>query len=340
MHSFGAIRLAYDRYHRLRRLAARLLAVAALLPVAAVATAATHPKVIRLDYAYYAPESLVIRHFGWLEQEFQHDGVAVSWVFSAGSNRALEYLNSNSVDFCSTAGLAAVLSRANGNPVKAIYVFSRPEWTALVVSANSPIHSLRDLKGKKVAATRGTDAYLFLLRSLHEVGLTRSAIQPVDLQHADGRAALEQGRVDAWAGLDPMMAASQLQNGSRLLYRNVSFNSYGVLDTSERFASAYPDVVHRVLRVYERARHWILTHPDDTAALLAQESKLPLAVAKLQLSRTDFNDPVPDARHAAALKAAAPILLQENLVRPGTDVDAAIDQLIEPRFATTVLAAQ
>jgi sulfonate transport system substrate-binding protein len=137
-----------------------------------------------------------------------------------------------------------------------------------------------------------------------------------------------------------MMAASQLQNGSRLLYRNVSFNSYGVLDTSERFASAYPDEVHRVLRVYERARQWILTHPDDTAALLAQESKLPLAVAKLQLSRTDFNDPVPDARHAAALKAAAPILLQENLVRPGTDVDAAIDQLIEPRFATAVVAAQ
>jgi sulfonate transport system substrate-binding protein len=208
------------------------------------------------------------------------------------------------------------------------------------VSAHSPIHSLRDLKGKKVAATRGTDAYLFLLRSLHEVGLTRSDIQQVDLQHADGRAALEQGRVDAWAGLDPMMAASQLQNGSRLLYRNVSFNSYGVLDTSERFASAYPDEVHRVLRVYERARQWILAHPDETAALLAQESKLPLAVARLQLSRTDFNDPVPDARHAAALKAAAPILLQEDLVRPGTDVDRAIDQLIDPHFATAVVAAQ
>ena len=96
---------------------------------------------LRLDYAYYSPASLVLKHFGWVEQAFKPDGVSVSWVLSAGSNRALEYLNSRSVDFGSTAGLAAVLSRANGNPVKAVYVSSRPEWVALVVARGSPIRS-------------------------------------------------------------------------------------------------------------------------------------------------------------------------------------------------------
>ena len=80
-----------------------MAALAALL--AAPAVAAEHPKEIRLDYAYYSPTSLVLRHFGWAEQVFRPEGVAVNWVLSAGSNRALEYLNSNSVDFGSTAGL-------------------------------------------------------------------------------------------------------------------------------------------------------------------------------------------------------------------------------------------
>src|SRR5262245_6238188 len=169
---------------------------------AAVAQAAERLDEVRLDYAYYSPASLVLRRFGWLEESLQPDAVKVRWVLSQGSNRALEYLNSSAVDFGSTAGLAALLGRANGNPIKAVYVFSRPEWTALVVAKDSLVRSVAELKGKKVAATKGTDPFLFLLRSLHQAGLRREDVDIVHLQHPDGRVALEQGRVDAWAGLD------------------------------------------------------------------------------------------------------------------------------------------
>ena len=196
-----------------KRLAATL---GGLLAAAGIAHAADKPKEIRLDYAYYSPPSLVLKHFGWLEEDFKADGVPIKWVLSQGSNRALEFLNSGSVDFGSTAGLAAVLSKANGNPIKSVYVFSRPEWTALLVAKDSPIKSLKDLKGKKIAATKGTDPFLFLLRSLHQEGLSKSDVEILALQHADGRAALEQGRVDAWAGLDPLMAGSEIQAGSRI----------------------------------------------------------------------------------------------------------------------------
>src|SRR5206468_10128295 len=152
--------------------------------------------------------SLVVRRFGWLEEAFAKDGVGVRWVLSAGSNRALEYLASDSIDLGSSAGLAAVLAKANGNPIRTPYIYSRPEWTALVVRKDSPIRTLADLRGKKIAATKGTDPYLFLLRSLQLARLSRADIEHVSLQHADGRVALEQGKVDAWAGLDPHMAAS------------------------------------------------------------------------------------------------------------------------------------
>ncbi len=298
------------------------------------ARAAEALKEIRLDYAYYSPSSLVIRRFGWLEEDFKKDGIAVKWVLSAGSNRALEYLNANSIDIGSTAGLAAVLARANGNPIKTPYIFSRPEWTALVVPKNSPIKTLADLKGKKIAATKGTDPYLFLLRSLRTVGLKRSDIEHVALQHADGKAALEQGRVDAWAGLDPLMAASELDSGSRLLYRNVAFNTYGFLNVREVFLSEQPQAVKRVLAVYEKARLWIQTHQSEAARILSEEAKVSLQVALLQIKlRTDLSQPQPGAEHIKALQAAAPILLEEQLVRPGTDLNKVITDLVDTRFA-------
>ena len=287
-----------------------------------------------MDYATYSPTSLVLRRFGWLEEEFRKDNVPVKWVFSAGSNRALEYLNANSVDIGSSAGLAALLARSNGNPIRCPYIFSRPEWTALVVTKDSPIRTLADLRGRKVAATKGTDPYLFLLRSLQTVGLHKSDVEHVGLQHADGLAALRRGQVDAWAGLDPLMAAAELDDGHRLLYRNVAFNTYGFLNVREDFLARHPDTVHRVIAAYERARLWTIANTTEAAKILSEEAKVSLQVALLQLKlRTDLSNPWPSAEHVHALQAASPILQAEALVRPGTDLNRTVLDLVDTRFA-------
>src|ERR1700733_1275254 len=266
----------------------RLAVLAAALATMAAAHAATPPE-IRVDYAYYSPESLVIKRFGWLEDEFKPDHAQITWVLSLGSNRALEYLNSGAIDIGSTAGLAAVVAQANRNPIRTVYIFSRPEWTALLVRKDSPIKTLADLKGKKIAATKGTDPFLFTLRALHTAGLNRDDVELVNLQHPDGRTALANGQVDAWAGLDPHMAAAQIDDGARLLYRNVDFNTYGFLNAREDFIADHPETLAHVIKVYEKARLWIAAHPDETAKIISEESKLSLPVAKLQLSRNDFS---------------------------------------------------
>jgi sulfonate transport system substrate-binding protein len=312
-----------------RRSLFRFLPGLAAALVAGAASASGVPlKEIRLDYATYSPGSLVIRKFGWAEQEFAKVGTQVRWVQSAGSNRALEFLAADAVDFGSTAGLAAVLARANGNPIRTVYVYSQPEWTALVVPKDSPIKSVADLKGKRIAATKGTDPFLFALRALSLNGIHRKDVELVHLQHADGRAALEQGRVDAWAGLDPHMAASELDAGTRLLYRNVAFNTFGFLNTTVRFAETHPEAVERVIRLHERARNWIRANPDEAAKILSEEAKISLPVAKRQLERTGFEESTPGAKHVSALMAASTILIEEGLVRPGTDVQKAVDELV------------
>src|SRR5438034_1341875 len=189
------------------------------------ARAADKPSEIRIDWATYNPVSMVLKDKGLLEKEFAKDGIGIRWVQTLGSNKALEFLNAGSIDFGSSAGSAALVAKINGNPIKSIYVYSRPEWTALVTRKDTTISKIADLKGKRVAVTRGTDPHIFLVRALQSAKLTEKDVKLVLLQHPDGRTALERGDVDAWAGLDPMMAAAEIESGAMLFYRNAAANT-------------------------------------------------------------------------------------------------------------------
>lgn len=319
-----------------------LALVAAVLMVAAMSPgcgrkASVKPATIRLDYAYYNPVSLVLKDKKFLEQDLASDGISVEWAQSLGSNKALELLNSKSVDFGSTAGAAALIGKANGNPIKAIYVYSRPEWTALVVRKDSRITKVEDLKGKKVAVTRGTDPHIFLLRALHEAGLTEKDIEMVVLQHPDGRIALEKGDVDAWAGLDPMMAQTEIQSGSRLFYRNVNFNSYGVLNVREEFARQYPAYVERVLAAYEKARLWALQNPEEFRKLFATDAKLDDSVITKVLERTDLTHSTIGDNQRQVIIASGDVLKQNNVISSNTDVSATVNNLIDPQYVQDVV---
>src|SRR5450631_286683 len=158
-----------------RRAVAAIIAVSALLPGGA--SAADTLKEIHIDWATYNPVSMVLKQKGLLEKEFAKDGIGIVWVQSAGSNKALEFLNAGSIDFGSTAGSAALVAKINGNPIKSIYVYSRPEWTALVTTKDSKIATVADLKGKRVAVTRGTDPHIFLVRALLDAGLSEKDIR-------------------------------------------------------------------------------------------------------------------------------------------------------------------
>ena len=293
---------------------------------------------IRLDYAFYSPESLVVKHNGWLEEAFGKQGTQVRWVLSRGSNNSLEFLNSGASDFALTSSISAFVSRANGQPVKAIYSYLWYVPSALLVQKDSALGSIDQLKGKQVAATKGTDPYFFLLRSLQANGLTPDDIKIVHLQHPDGRTALEQGRVDAWAGLDPHMAAAELA-GARFLYRNDSFGLGAFLNTRDSFLDDHPDAVGTVLQAYERARRWIIANPDEAATLISGETQLPVEVIKLQLGRYDLSRPLPGQQHLAAIEPVVPLLQADGVLRRNADVQGTLSSLIDARLAQPVIEA-
>ena len=310
------------------------LAAMAAFSLTGAALAADKVEEIRIDYAYYNPVSLVLKDKGWLEQEFAKDGIKIRWVLSLGSNKALEFLNAKSLDFGSSAGAAALLARINGNPVKSVYVYSKPEWTALVTGKDSPIQKVTDLKGKRVAATRGTDPHIFLTRTLAENGLTEKDVKIVLLQHQDGRLALAKGDVDAWAGLDPLMAQAELDDGARIFYRNAEINTWGVLNTREDFISDHPDLVSRVLATYEKARAFAIANPAELKKTIVEQAKLNDAVAARQLERTDLSTAAIGERQKKTIEGAGIALQQAGVIPADVNVPSVATSLVDSSFVT------
>lgn len=289
---------------------------------------------LNVDFATYNPLSLIIKDQGWLEEATGGE-VTVNWVQSAGSNKANEALRAGAVDVGSTAGSAALLARSNGSPIQVIDIYSQPNWAAILVPTGSSISDVAGLAGKSVAATKGTDPYFFLLQTLAEEGLSLSDITLQNLQHADGKAALEAGAVDAWSGLDPMLSTAVTNGTAEIIYDNIDFNSYGFLNATEDFITNHPDLAQLVVDAYEKARQWAVEHPEETTAILAEVAGIDPEIAKsVLIDRTNLElDGVPGQAQRAVLEVIGPIFVESGDVASQDLIDAALDTLFNPDFA-------
>src|SRR5216683_4326131 len=308
------------------------LAVLASTPLAA----ADNPKEIYVDWATYNPVSMLLKDKGFLEKEFAKDGIKVIWVKTVSSSNALQFLNADSINFGSTAGSAALVAKVNGNPIKSVYVYSRPEWTALVTTKDSAINKVEDLKGKKVAMVRGTDPHIFLVRTLLSVGLTDRDITPVLVQqHADGGNLLIRGDIDAWAGLDPMMAQHEVLDGARLFYRKPEANTWGILNVREEFVKDHPELVKRVISAYEEARKHSLANYAELKKIFIGVTGLSEPVVDKQLKeRTELtHNKIGPAQRDSILEAGL-ALQKAGVIKADVDVKKALDDLIDDRHVT------
>jgi sulfonate transport system substrate-binding protein len=306
-----------------------------LLPSASL-LAADKPKEIYVDWATYNPVSMVLKDKGFLEKEFAKDGIKVVWVKTVSSSNALQFLNADSINFGSTAGSAALVAKINGNPIKSVYVYSRPEWTALVTTKDSKINKVEDLKGKKVAMVRGTDPHIFTVRALLSAGLTDKDITPVLVQqHADGGNLLIRGDVDAWAGLDPMMAQHEIKDGARLFFRKPEANTWGILNVREEFAKDHPDIVRRVIASYEEARKYSLANYDELKKTFIAVTNLEGPVVDKQLKeRTEItHNKVGPAQRESILEAGV-ALQKAGVIGANVDVKKAVNDLVDDRYVT------
>ena len=226
---------------------------------------------LRIGYQKSSTLISLLKSQGTLENALADQDIRVSWHEFASGQPLLEALNVGNIDLSAdVADTVPVFAQAAGAQLA---YFARetpsPAAQAILVRDGSPLRNLADLKGKKVAVTKAAGAHYLLIAALAKAGLKFSDIQPAYLTPADGRAAFENGKVDAWVIWEPFLSAAQRQLPTRTLEGSQGLASYQrYYLTSSRFAAAHPQVLQTVYRELAEAGDWLRANPAEAARIL------------------------------------------------------------------------
>lgn len=213
----------------------------------------------------------LLKSQGTLEQALKDKGISVSWHEFPSGLPLLEALNTGNVDISAdVADTVPIFAQAAG--ARLTYFAQEaasPQAQAIVVRSDSPIHQLADLKGKKIAVTKAAGTHYLLIAALAKAGLKFSDIQPAYLTPADGRAAFENNKVDAWVTWEPFLTSVERQLPTRTLTDGTGLASYKrYYLTSTPYAQAHTQVLKVVFDQLEKAGAWVKAHPADAAQVL------------------------------------------------------------------------
>jgi sulfonate transport system substrate-binding protein len=240
---------------------------------------------LRIGYQKSAANLVIVKQSGWLEKRYPDAKIA--WIEFPAGPQLLEALAVGSLEFGLTGDSPPVFAQAAGKDL--VYVGaepSKPDSSAILVLKDSPLKTLADLKGRKVALQKGSSAHYLLVRAVEKAGLQWSDIQPIYLAPADARAAFERKAVDAWAIWDPFFAATELAIQPRVLTtgRGLSGNNSFYL-ASRPFAERHPDVLAALFEDLTRADRLVQQDRAGAIKLIAEFSGLDAGIVSLFLQR-------------------------------------------------------
>jgi sulfonate transport system substrate-binding protein len=307
-----------------RRIAASLCGAWLIGQVPRAKAKSTDETVVRIGYQKYGTLTL-LKARGTLDTRLRSVGLTGQWTEFPAGPQLLEALNVGSIDFGTTGEAPPIFAQAAGADL--VYVAHQPpapSAEALVVQKDSPIKSIEDLRGKRVAFNKGSNVHYFLVRALAHAGVRYSDIQTVFLTPADARAAFERGAVDAWAIWDPFLAAAEVQLGARQLADGTGLVSNHQFFLAERrFTERHADVVAGICAELSGLDQWAGSHAQSVVALLTPQLGLPEAVVEKAAGRLTYGIRVIDATVAAEQQRIADTFTELHLIpRPIRIADA------------------
>ncbi|MGG3682909.1 sulfonate ABC transporter substrate-binding protein [Aeribacillus composti] len=238
-------------------------------------------KVVRIGYQKYGTLN-ILKKQGTLDKALKSHGYSVEWIQFPAGPQLLEGLNVGSIDIGHTGEAPPIFAQAAGTDL--VYIGHEPESPlseAILVPKDSPIRTVQDLKGKKVALNKGSNVHYLLVKALEKAGLTINDIEPKYLVPGDARAAFEQGSVDAWVIWDPFFAVAETETGARVLAdgKDLVKNREFYL-ASRKFAENHKEVIDLLLEEINKTDQWAKSAPKEVAELLSPE--LGIDVASLE----------------------------------------------------------
>jgi sulfonate transport system substrate-binding protein len=271
--------------------------ISVLVALTPLALAQNVDSVIRIGYQKYGT-LVLLKARGSLEKRLAPLHIEVQWTEFPAGPQLLEGLNVGAIDFGTVGEAPPIFAQAAGADL--IYVGNEPPASAaeaILVPKDSPIKTVAELKGKKVALNKGSNVHFLLVKLLEKAGVQYKDIDTIFLTPADARAAFERGSVDAWAIWEPFLAAAQTQTGARILADgNGVVSNHQFFLASRPYATKRADVVATVLEEVAAVDQWAKTNQKEAAAALQPQIGLDQPTLELALSRGGYGvTPVNDA---------------------------------------------
>lgn len=270
------------------------LALAATVLMAQAATAwGQQAKVIRIGWQKGVFNEAIIKAQGDLEKTLKAQGIRVEWSEFQVGPPMMEALNVGSLDVAAAANTPPVFAQVAGADF--VYIAAEsptPGDQEILVRKDSPIHSAKDLVGKKVAIPKGSMAHYMVIKYMESNGLKFSDVKPVYLSPADGRAALEGGSVDAWAAFDPLMAGAEAAGHVRVLADGfqVKVNNRQMYFARRSFAQDNPQLIKTLIDEVRKTSQYIYGHTPEVAQKYAGFIGLDAKTFQVVLDRNKAND--------------------------------------------------
>ena len=306
----------------------RTLALSGLLTLSAWSQASEPaPDALRIGYQKGSVSMVLAKSYQLLEKRYPE--TKISWVEFPAGPQMLEALNVGSIDLGSTGDIPPIFAQAAGADLLYVGVEPpKPKAEVILVPENSPIKTVADLKGRKVAFQKGSSSHNLLLRALQQAGLKFTDIQPAFLTPADARAAFQQGDVDAWAIWDPYYSAALLHGGVRVLKDGSELKQTGSFYLASRpYAEKNGAFIQGVLDTFSQADALTISQREQSTALLAKTMGLPEAVIASYLSHRPPTTITPvNAETARRQQETADLFYQNRLVPKKVDINSRIWQ--------------
>ncbi|KQY81837.1 MULTISPECIES: aliphatic sulfonate ABC transporter substrate-binding protein [Roseateles] len=265
-----------------RRAAVAILATTASLWVRA--QGAPQLQHLRIGFQKGSLNLALLKSYGLLEQRLP--GTKIQWTEFPAGPQLLEALALGSVDLGATGDAPPVFAQAAGKDV--VYVGAeppKPDSSAVLVKPDSPLRTLADLKGRRVALQKGSSAHFLTVRAVKKAGLAWADIQPVYLPPADARAAFERGSVDAWAVWDPYYAAAEVTGELRALATSRGLTSNNTFYLASRALSRDTALLKTLFQALTDTDTRARAERRDAVQRYAEFAGLPLATVYRMVER-------------------------------------------------------
>lgn len=265
-----------------------MLAVAGALAVASLPAGAAD-KEVRVGFQKYGT-LVLLKGKGLLEEKLAPLGYTVKWAEFAAGPQMLEALNAGAIDIAQTGEAPPIFAQA-ASPRLAYVAYEppAPKGEAILVPKDSPIQSVADLKGRKVALNKGSNVHFLLARALEAAGVPYEDITPVFLAPADARAVFASGAVDAWVIWDPFQASAEQTLGAREIANAEGLApNYQFYLGDRSFVEQNPEAVRTIIGAISEIGAWIKANPKAAADELAPSTGIPVAALERAISRQSF----------------------------------------------------